>query len=182
MQTPRRTAQWTTRLTSRISIGAVRRTQKHECFEHGGNKDARNDERSKILSGPERKTGHPNQSRERSGRSRQKHDGASPPPQNGGARQSNHRGCPEHFNSSGPHAHFKSTNERETAMKEEQCDRTERLLALILLQNMKGSNLAAKARELSIAGFTNVEIADLLQTSSAVISQTLYAARKLKGK
>lgn len=67
-------------------------------------------------------------------------------------------------------------------MKEEQCDRTERLLALILLQNMKGSNLAAKARELSIAGFTNVEIADLLQTSSAVISQTLYAARKLKGK
>ncbi len=61
-------------------------------------------------------------------------------------------------------------------------DRVERLLALLLIQNMKSANTTAKARELSIAGFTNVEIADILGTTSAVIAQTLYAARKGKKK
>jgi predicted transcriptional regulator len=65
-------------------------------------------------------------------------------------------------------------------MKEESNERVERLLALLLVQNMKTSNTAAKARELSIAGFTNVEIADLLGTTAAVVSQSLYAARKEK--
>ena len=65
-------------------------------------------------------------------------------------------------------------------MRDESNDRVERLLALLLLQNMKTSNMAAKAKELSIAGFTNAEIADLLQTNPAVISQSLYAARKRK--
>ncbi|MGA9507746.1 MAG: hypothetical protein WBV55_03770 [Candidatus Sulfotelmatobacter sp.] len=65
-------------------------------------------------------------------------------------------------------------------MKEESNDRVERLLALLLVQNMKSANMAAKARELSIAGFTNVEIANLLGTTAAVISQSLYAARKGK--
>ena len=59
-------------------------------------------------------------------------------------------------------------------------ERVERLLALLLIQNMKTANLASKARELSIAGFTNVEIADILGTTSAVIGQSLYAARKGK--
>jgi predicted transcriptional regulator len=45
---------------------------------------------------------------------------------------------------------------------------------------MKTSNTAAKARELSSAGFTNVEIADLLGTTAAAVSQSLYAARKGK--
>ena len=45
---------------------------------------------------------------------------------------------------------------------------------------MKTANTAAKARELSIAGFTNVEIADLLGPTAAVIGQSLYAARKGK--
>jgi DNA-binding LacI/PurR family transcriptional regulator len=67
-------------------------------------------------------------------------------------------------------------------MKSESIDRVETLLALLLLQNMKGANMATKAKELSIAGFSNVEIADLLQTTSAVVSQSLYAARKQKGK
>ncbi len=67
-------------------------------------------------------------------------------------------------------------------MKEESNERIERLLALFLLQNMKGANLAAKALELSVAGFTNVEIADLLQTKAAVVNQSLYAARKKKKK
>jgi len=65
-------------------------------------------------------------------------------------------------------------------MKEESNDRVERLLALLLLQNMKTANTGTKARELSIAGFTNVEIADLLGTTAAVVSQSLYAARKGK--
>lgn len=65
-------------------------------------------------------------------------------------------------------------------MKEESNERVERLLALLLLQNMKTANTGAKVRELSIAGFTNVEIADLLGTTAAVVSQSLYAARKGK--
>jgi hypothetical protein len=65
-------------------------------------------------------------------------------------------------------------------MTEESNDRIERLLALLLLQNVKPGNTATKAKELSIAGFTNAEIADLLQTNPAVISQSLYAARKKK--
>jgi len=65
-------------------------------------------------------------------------------------------------------------------MKEESNERIERLLALLLLQNMKTANTGAKARELSIAGFTNVEIADLLGTTAAVVSQSLYTARKEK--
>ena len=66
-------------------------------------------------------------------------------------------------------------------MKEEpiaRIERVERLLALLLIQNMKTANTTAKARELSIAGFTNVEIADILGTTAAVIGQSLYAARK----
>ena len=59
-------------------------------------------------------------------------------------------------------------------------DRVERLLALMLVQNMKGQK--EKAIQLSLAGFSNVEIADILQTSSAAISQMLYEARKSKHK
>ncbi len=65
-------------------------------------------------------------------------------------------------------------------MKTEQNDRSERLLALVLLQSMKGATKAEKAVQLSIAGFTAVEIADLLDTSAAVINQMLYTARKTK--
>lgn len=57
-------------------------------------------------------------------------------------------------------------------------DRTERLLALVLLQQMKGSSQRDKALQLSLAGFTNTEIADLLQTTSGVVAQTLYEARR----
>lgn len=57
-------------------------------------------------------------------------------------------------------------------------DRTERLLALTLLQQMKGSPQRDKALQLSLAGFTNTEIADLLQTTTAVVAQALYEARR----
>ncbi len=57
-------------------------------------------------------------------------------------------------------------------------ERVERLLAASLLQGMKGSTQAEKAIQLSVVGFTNVEIADMLQTTAAVVAQNLYAARK----
>ena len=67
-------------------------------------------------------------------------------------------------------------------MKTELVDRSEKLLALVLLQNMKGATKAEKATQLSIAGFSAVEIADMLDTTAAVISQMLYTARKNKKK
>lgn len=67
-------------------------------------------------------------------------------------------------------------------MKSDSNDRVERLLALLLLQNMKTANMATKAKELSLAGFTYAEIADLLETSAAVVTQSLYAARKKTSK
>ena len=57
-------------------------------------------------------------------------------------------------------------------------DRVESLLALILLHQMKGSPQRDKAVHLSLAGFSNTEIADLLQTTSAVVAQMLYEVRR----
>ncbi len=56
-------------------------------------------------------------------------------------------------------------------------DRLEKLLALLLLHQLKTASQAEKALNLSLAGFTNTEIADLLQTTSAVVSQSLYKMR-----
>jgi DNA-binding CsgD family transcriptional regulator len=60
--------------------------------------------------------------------------------------------------------------------------RTEKILALLLLQGMKGATQAEKAVHLSVAGFTAVEIADLLGTKAAVVHQHLYSMRKKKKK
>jgi len=57
-------------------------------------------------------------------------------------------------------------------------DRVERLLALLLIQQAKTQR--EKIVQLNVAGFTNTEIADLLQTTSGVVNQVLYAARKGK--
>jgi len=59
-------------------------------------------------------------------------------------------------------------------------DRTERLLALVLVNQMKGASRRQKIIQLNLAGFTNVEIADILQTTTAVVAQELYAAKKTK--
>lgn len=67
-------------------------------------------------------------------------------------------------------------------MNEEANNRTEKILALLLLQGMKGATQAEKAVQLSAAGFTAVEIADLLETNAAVVHQHLYAMRKKKKK
>lgn len=61
-------------------------------------------------------------------------------------------------------------------------DRQERLLALILLAMMKGSPQREKISQLNLAGFSNVEIADILETNTAVVSQVLYTARQQKSK
>jgi hypothetical protein len=65
-------------------------------------------------------------------------------------------------------------------LKPETANRAEKLLALLLLQAMKGSNQAEKAVQLNKAGFTTVEIADLLETNAGVIRQHLYTMRKKK--
>ena len=56
--------------------------------------------------------------------------------------------------------------------------RTERLLALILLALQKPVSEREKAHTLNLVGFSNLEIADLLETTSAVVSQHLYVARR----
>ena len=55
-------------------------------------------------------------------------------------------------------------------------DRTEKLLALLLLKDIEEQK--EKIRTLNLAGFSNVEIADLLQTSSPIVAQSLYEVRK----
>jgi DNA-directed RNA polymerase specialized sigma24 family protein len=56
------------------------------------------------------------------------------------------------------------------------------LLALLLMQNMKGATKVEKALQLSLAGFTPVEIADMLDTKAAAVHQLLHVARKRKRK
>jgi uncharacterized membrane protein len=56
-------------------------------------------------------------------------------------------------------------------------ERTERLLGLILVQTMGAASQAKKIVQLNVAGFSNTEIADLLETTTGVVAQSLYAAR-----
>jgi DNA-directed RNA polymerase specialized sigma24 family protein len=64
----------------------------------------------------------------------------------------------------------------------ERTDRAERLLALILLHSMRGASGAEKAIQLSTAGLTPVEIADILNTTTGVIHQYIYPERRKKTK
>jgi DNA-directed RNA polymerase specialized sigma24 family protein len=61
-------------------------------------------------------------------------------------------------------------------------ERTEKLLALILLNQLKGVSQRDKIQQLNLAGFSNVEIADIIQTTTAVVSQALYETRKNVGR
>ena len=60
----------------------------------------------------------------------------------------------------------------------EENNRIEKLLAMQLINSLAGKNMAEKAAQLSIVGFTNVEIANLLGANSSTINQLLYARRK----
>jgi hypothetical protein len=57
-------------------------------------------------------------------------------------------------------------------------ERIERLLALILVHDMKDAGQAEKALVLSKAAFSNSEIAVLLGAKAAVIAQQLYEIRR----
>ena len=59
-------------------------------------------------------------------------------------------------------------------------ERIEKILALLLLNSANLKTMADKALQLNIAGFSNIEIADLLQTTQGVIGQLLYTKRKTK--
>jgi len=55
--------------------------------------------------------------------------------------------------------------------------RTERLLAYLMLEPMTERSQQYKALRLAKAGFSDSEIADLLDTTTATVAQTLYVAR-----
>lgn len=58
-------------------------------------------------------------------------------------------------------------------------DRIENLLVLILLNSLgKGAKVGEKALQLNLAGFSNIEIANFLGTSSQVIANALSGQRK----
>lgn len=63
---------------------------------------------------------------------------------------------------------------------EESLQRIEKILAMILLHDMKDAPQSDKAMALSRAGFPNSDIATFLGTSAGVVNQQLYALRKAK--
>ncbi len=62
----------------------------------------------------------------------------------------------------------------------ETTDRVENLLALILVNQLRDKPLRERASILSAAGFSNIEIADLLNTTPATIAQVLHEHRRTK--
>jgi DNA-directed RNA polymerase specialized sigma24 family protein len=58
--------------------------------------------------------------------------------------------------------------------------RTEALLALLVLHNMAEASQLDKTVLFNRVGFSNAEIAKLLGTSTATVSQNLYTAKKAK--
>lgn len=61
-------------------------------------------------------------------------------------------------------------------------DRLERILALLLLSTLKDASQREKVVQLSLAGFSNLEIADLLGTSTAVVATSRHYARKTRAR
>ncbi len=57
-----------------------------------------------------------------------------------------------------------------------------RIAAFAMLDGMKDATQAQKTLRLSLIGFGNAEIAMMLQTTTAVIAQNLYAQRKAAAK
>lgn len=67
-------------------------------------------------------------------------------------------------------------------MTENNIARLEKLMALVLINSLKSSTVEDKAHQLSLAGFTNIEIADLIETNTTVIAASLYNRKKKKAK
>ena len=66
--------------------------------------------------------------------------------------------------------------------EENKNERIENLLALILLNSLKGAELGERALRLSLAGFSNIEIANFLQISTQTVANVLSETRKRKKK
>lgn len=58
----------------------------------------------------------------------------------------------------------------------------ERIAAFVMLDGMKDRTQAEKTLRLSVAGFTNSEIAVMLQTTPQVVATNLYTERKKANK
>jgi len=54
----------------------------------------------------------------------------------------------------------------------------DRIAAFAMLDAMGNASQAQKCLRLALIGFTNTEIAEMLQTTPAVVGQSLYAERK----
>jgi len=59
-------------------------------------------------------------------------------------------------------------------------ERSEKLLALILMSQTKDASQKDKIHLLNLAGFSNLEIANLLETTSEVVASSLYQKRQTK--
>lgn len=59
-------------------------------------------------------------------------------------------------------------------------ERIERLLALILLESNAEKKTENKVKLLNVAGFTNIEVAELLNIKPQVVANYLFKAKKLR--
>jgi DNA-directed RNA polymerase specialized sigma24 family protein len=57
-------------------------------------------------------------------------------------------------------------------------ERIERLLVLLLLESMKGASQKEKVKQLNMAGFSNIEIAEFLQTKPTTVASLIYQQKK----
>ncbi len=61
-------------------------------------------------------------------------------------------------------------------------DRVEKILTMLLLEQLGTAPQSRKIDVLLRAGFKNAEVATLLGTTAAVVAQTAYASKKTKPK
>lgn len=55
---------------------------------------------------------------------------------------------------------------------------SDRIAAFAMLDGMNQASQAQKCLRLALIGFTNAEMAEMLQTTSGVVAQSLYSERK----
>ncbi len=55
---------------------------------------------------------------------------------------------------------------------------SDRIAAFMMLDGMNQASQAQKCLRLALVGFTNAEIAEMLQTTPGVVGQSLYTERK----
>ena len=68
------------------------------------------------------------------------------------------------------------------AQESNSVDRVEKLLAVLILLQLKGSPDTVKAFYLNLAGMTNLEIADLLEINKQRVPDLVYKHKKAQKK